>query len=856
MFATHQEMAYTTQLAAIVLTDFIYHGNPAENHFPVDQLISKNRLIQKSLVKKYKGKWLKDLSNGSLTCFVNTLDAVNCAKMFRENLHHEADLGLRINIHLGEVLFKDNEVIGEGIDIRSKVMPREDAEGIFISEAIFNAIKHNQKAGITDIPDPQAVMINRDHSDSRGERENVMTAELSMNEVFIKHLTETVEANLDNEQFSVTDLAAEMALSRSQIHRKLQNLTGQSISQFMRSIRLEKARDLLRKDVATVSEIAYRVGFNSPSYFIKCFHEYYGYPPGEVKKREVNNGNQIDMIEADFLGEKLIKEENELVKLFQIRDDWDNGIAFQRLAVIMLTGTEQTGESIQEMQVSPGYSGSINEVQLKLIEKYNGKIINENENQLSSCFNNTLEAVYCALEIQKQLISQGFANLRIGIHLGDIRFHAGNVSGDGFNTALKLLVLAGPRSILLSEKVYDEIGGEPQIHTRFIGTFNLKEVQRPLGIFAVSDETLSVPEQSSIIQKLKPSGLEDLQPARTQFLIIHVFKEMAIHKPSLEKYLIVEEYENDEDIDIRLLAHQIIKNLPWPVGVELRRLFSGSLRQMNEERLRQLSKTIERTLQLITYILVIELLEQKFRMDFPLDEEFCCQFKQRFGILNPEDLVWLIKKMHSQIEKQGLDFFIPEMQKLLDQEFYDDLESWAEDWDEINQILPELKPAEIASQCTDYEERLTKILKHTAFLVKYKLVNVGTIKVLKRKHSEARFEHSIDILNSSDADFKTREEVLEHFSDSNAVLLMKDLKDPHSFLNLSPLVIDTHSEKLNQGNAFHLKKDIYLYRKFDGEKLYHVGTEVTEELNLAALNNYQNLVNEYKEITQIFSNGN
>ncbi len=670
-----------------------------------------------------------------------------------------------------------------------------------------------------------------------------------------EHLTETIEANLENEHFSVTDLAEEMALSRSQIHRKLQNLAGQSISQFMRSIRLQRSRELLRKDVATVSEIAYRVGFNSPSYFIKCFHEYYGYPPGEVKKKEIDTGHQIDVIDAEFLGEKLIKEDNELVKLFQIRDVWNSEVVFQRLAVIMLTEIERIAAIRQDQTAPPETLELTKEDQLRLIEKHNGKIIDEIENQISSCFNNIVDAVKCALETQRLLIARGILSLKIGIHLGNIRIQEGKVSGDGFNTALKILALADPRNILISEKVFDEIGSRPEIQTRYIGTFNLKDVQRPLGIFAVSDEILTVPEQSLIHQKLKPSGLEDLQPAKTQVLIINVFKAMVKHKSSLEKYLTVEEDEFDEDIDIRLLAHQIIKNLPWPIGVELRRLFSGSLRQMNVDRLRQLSKTIEHTLQLLAYILVIELMEQKLIMKFPLDEDFCKQFKQRFGVLNPEDLIWLIKYIHDLMKKQGLEFFMPEMKTLFNQEFYDDLESWVEDWNEIKDELTALKPAEIATQCTDYEDRLGKILVQVAFIVKYKLVNIGTIKVLKRKHADAMFEHSIDILNSSDADFKTREEVLEHFSDSNAVLLMKDLKDPYRFLNMSPLVIDTHSEKLNQGEAFNLKKDIYLYRKFDGEKLYHVGTEVSEEYNLTALNNYQNLVNEFKEIIQIFSNG-
>ncbi len=108
--------------------------------------------------------------------------------------------------------------------------------------------------------------------------------ELSMDEEFLLRLEKTVLDNLANEQFSVGQLSQKVGISRSQLHRKLKRLTGKSISQYIRDIRLEEARKLLQMDVATSSEIGYRVGFSSTSYFNYCFHSYFGYPPGEVKK--------------------------------------------------------------------------------------------------------------------------------------------------------------------------------------------------------------------------------------------------------------------------------------------------------------------------------------------------------------------------------------------------------------------------------------------------------------------------------------------------------------------------------------------------------------------------------------------
>ncbi len=109
-----------------------------------------------------------------------------------------------------------------------------------------------------------------------------MDNESSMDQAFLEKLRKAVEENLGNEQFGVEELAHEVGLSRSQIHRKLQQLTGQSTTQFIREIRLDHAMELLQNEVATVSEIAYRVGFSSPTYFSTCFHEYFGFPPGEA----------------------------------------------------------------------------------------------------------------------------------------------------------------------------------------------------------------------------------------------------------------------------------------------------------------------------------------------------------------------------------------------------------------------------------------------------------------------------------------------------------------------------------------------------------------------------------------------
>jgi len=108
----------------------------------------------------------------------------------------------------------------------------------------------------------------------------------SMEEAFLLRVVETIKKHLLNEDFSVDQLAREVGMSRSQLHRKLVGLTDLSATEFIRSYRLNLAREMIENQSGTISEIAYEVGFNSPSYFSKAFRKKFGVSPSEF---EANN---------------------------------------------------------------------------------------------------------------------------------------------------------------------------------------------------------------------------------------------------------------------------------------------------------------------------------------------------------------------------------------------------------------------------------------------------------------------------------------------------------------------------------------------------------------------------------------
>ena len=101
---------------------------------------------------------------------------------------------------------------------------------------------------------------------------------------FLNRITEIIEKNLSDERFGVSELAREAGMSRSNLLRRVKKLTKLSVSLFIRQVRLKNAMEMLKQTSLNVSEVSYRVGFGSTSYFIKCFREHYGFPPGEVGK--------------------------------------------------------------------------------------------------------------------------------------------------------------------------------------------------------------------------------------------------------------------------------------------------------------------------------------------------------------------------------------------------------------------------------------------------------------------------------------------------------------------------------------------------------------------------------------------
>ncbi len=135
------------KLAAIMFTDIAgYTTLMGEDESKALQLLQRNRGLLKPIIEQFRGEWLKEIGDGTLSCFSSAVDAVNCALAIQQVLKDDPDLRLRIGIHIGDVVFERGDVFGEGVNVASRIEPLAEPGGICVSERVYDDIRN--KPGI------------------------------------------------------------------------------------------------------------------------------------------------------------------------------------------------------------------------------------------------------------------------------------------------------------------------------------------------------------------------------------------------------------------------------------------------------------------------------------------------------------------------------------------------------------------------------------------------------------------------------------------------------------------------------------------------------------------------------------
>lgn len=223
-------------------------------------------------IKYFKGRIVKKDNNSYLVSFKSVSNAVFCALKIQTNFKYitpKFDIKnrkMKIALSTG-VPVSDKESIFEDAIVLANRMCNVVLEQLVISNEIKALYESENRNAI----------INK---------ELIRTLKPSEEKFLIK-LMDYVERIWNNPNFNITNFSKDLGYSKSQLYRKLKNLTGKSPNNFIKEFRLHKALKMLHKQHGNISETAYKSGFNSPAYFSKCFLEKYGVLPSKYIQQHI-----------------------------------------------------------------------------------------------------------------------------------------------------------------------------------------------------------------------------------------------------------------------------------------------------------------------------------------------------------------------------------------------------------------------------------------------------------------------------------------------------------------------------------------------------------------------------------------
>ena len=131
------------QLTAIMFTDVVgFTSLMGTNEHKALRLLERNRALQKEMIEKYHGVWLKEVGDGIWACFSSSLNAVYCGSAILEAIKPDPDLNLSVVVHSGEVVFSNGDVFGDGVNIAARMETIAKPGEISISGSVYDNIKN------------------------------------------------------------------------------------------------------------------------------------------------------------------------------------------------------------------------------------------------------------------------------------------------------------------------------------------------------------------------------------------------------------------------------------------------------------------------------------------------------------------------------------------------------------------------------------------------------------------------------------------------------------------------------------------------------------------------------------------
>jgi len=222
-----------------------------------NELLDKHNDVIRRNLAAHGGREVEHAGNGFIISFASGSKAVACAMAMQKEMRDTGITGFRIGVHAGEPIENSNKIFGDTIQL---------------ADYMCVIAKDFQVAMTTAVKE----LVSKDHVNHRGSNFLTLTPQ---DEALLASLFSKLEDNWQDAEFDVEDYCKAMAMSKSQLYRKTISLTGLSPNILLKEFRLEKARELMKKQRYSISQITFESGFTSPSYFTKCFKKKYGLLP-------------------------------------------------------------------------------------------------------------------------------------------------------------------------------------------------------------------------------------------------------------------------------------------------------------------------------------------------------------------------------------------------------------------------------------------------------------------------------------------------------------------------------------------------------------------------------------------------
>lgn len=251
----------------ISLKNIVLLKSTNDNDSAIKIINASRDIIQKSL-NRYKGREVIKDSKRLIISFTSAASAVMCAIEIQNDvksaLPNNISQGINVKISLsaGTPVTGQNELFGETIQLGERLCEVANQQAVVITSEVRDVYNNEILDGLS----------------TESPVQTLSTAD----EKFIDRLIEATESIWNDPAFDVGNFGKQVGLSRSQFYRKISSITGLSPNDFIKEFRLKKALNLIEKKQGNVSQIAFETGFNSPSYFSKCFQKRYGILPSNL----------------------------------------------------------------------------------------------------------------------------------------------------------------------------------------------------------------------------------------------------------------------------------------------------------------------------------------------------------------------------------------------------------------------------------------------------------------------------------------------------------------------------------------------------------------------------------------------